>query len=192
MIFKAIDPGELNINEHELSARLSMPCDLKKGEEGRLLGEVVTAAKPAYVATRVKITKQNGTITIGSFTSRSQALLKVFNGCSSVIVIVATLGVGIDRFILKKAQISAKEAFVIDALSDAMIEALCDLAEEEMGEGLVTRKRVSPGYADIELSLGKELIVLTAADKMLGIKLTESGMMIPQKSVNALIAVKDE
>ena len=191
MIFKAIDPKELNINSRELRARMSAPCDLENGITAKLYSELVSAAKPAYVATRVKLKRQNGEITIGKFNSESRALIKLCDDCSSVFVLVATLGVGVDRLILKKTLTSKAEAFVTDALADAMIEALCDLAEDELSSELMVKGRVSPGYSDIELSLGKELIVLTAADKTLGIKFTESGMMVPQKSVNALIAIKN-
>ena len=77
------------------------------------------------------------------------------------------------------------------ALADALIEALCDFAEAEVCSGLDTSGRFSPGYADLELSLGKEIIALTDAERTLGIKLTESGLMVPKKSVNAIIAVRN-
>lgn len=190
-MFKTIDPKELKINRHELSARMSAPCDLENGTVAKLYGELLSVAKPAYVATRVKLNRHNGGVTLGNFNSESRALIKISDGCSSLIALVATLGIGVDRLILKRAQISAAETFVLDALADALIEALCDLAEDEVKSDLATSGRVSPGYSDIELSLGKELIALTGAGKTLGIKFSENGMMIPQKSVNALIAVKD-
>ncbi len=191
MIFKEIDPKKLNINKHELSARMSAPCDLEDGIFAKLYAELLLIAKPAYVAGRVELTEQNGGITGGKFNSRSKALVKLCQGCSSCIAFVATLGMGVDRLIFKRAQISKAEAFMIDAISDALIEALCDLAEEELGQGVMTNGRFSPGYSDIELSIGAELVALTTADKVLGIKLTESGLMVPKKSVNALIPIKD-
>jgi cobalamin-dependent methionine synthase I len=77
-------------------------------------------------------------------------------------------------------------------MADALVEALCDLAEREICAGLKTRPRFSPGYGDLELSLGEELVALTDADKLLRIRMTESGLMVPKKSVNALIVIKDE
>ena len=191
MIFKEIDPRELNINKHELSARMSAPCDLEDGIFAELYGELVSVAKPTYVAMRVELTEQNGGITVGKFHSSSKALTKLCQGCISSIALVATLGIGVDRLIFKRTQTSKAEAFIIDAMADALVEALCDLAEKEVSSGLLTNGRFSPGYSDIELLLGEELITLTAAEKVLGIKFTESGLMVPKKSVNALIPIKD-
>ena len=97
-----------------------------------------------------------------------------------------------DRLILKLANISPRDAFVIDAMADALIEALCDYAEARVCEGLSTTGRFSPGYGDLELSLGKEIISLTDAERTLGIKLTLGGLMVPKKSVNAIIAIRNE
>ena len=191
MIFKEADPRKLNINKHELSVRMAAPCDLEDGIFAKLYDELLLIAKPAYVAVRVELAEQNGGISIGKFNSSSKALIKLCQGCSSCIAFVATLGIGVDRLIFKRAQISKAEAFMIDAISDALVEALCDLAEEELSQGLMTNGRFSPGYSDIELSIGAELLALTTADKALGIKLTESGLMVPKKSVNALIPIKD-
>ena len=191
MIFKEIDPKKLNINKHELSARMAAPCDLEDEIFAKLYAELLLIAKPAYVAVRVELAEQNGGISIGKFNSSSKALIKLCQGCSSCIAFVATLGIGVDRLIFKRAQISKAEAFMIDAISDALVEALCDLAEEELSQGFSTNGRFSPGYSDIELSLGAELITVTTADKTLGIKLTESGLMVPKKSVNALIPIED-
>ena len=191
MIFKEIDPRKLNINEHELTARMSAPCDLGNGILAKLYGELVSVAKPAYVAMRVELNEQNGGVTVGNFHSSSKALAKLCAGCASSIALVATLGVGVDRLILKRALTSKAEAFMIDAIADALIEALCDHAEEDVSRGFITNGRFSPGYSDIELSLGEEIIALTTAEKALGIKLTDSGLMVPKKSVNALIPIKD-
>jgi hypothetical protein len=83
------------------------------------------------------------------------------------------------------------EAFIIDALADALIEAVCDAAEEEISLGLDTTGRFSPGYGDLELSLGCEILTLCDAERLLGIKMTESALMVPKKSVSAIIAIKD-
>ena len=190
MIYKETDPTKLRIDARELRARLSSPGGLEGAVAERLYGELLSVAKPAYVATRVELSRQNGGIALGRIVSRSEALARLTDGCSAGVALVCTLGVGVDRLILKRAQISPAEAFILDALADAMVEALCDLAESETCD-LGASPRFSPGYADIELSLGKEIIALTSAEKLLGIRFTESGLMIPKKSVNALVAIKD-
>ncbi len=191
MINRNVNARELELDGRELAARLGVPYGAESGAYRELYDELIAVAKPAYAATRVKLNREMGGITIGNATSGSTALMKLFEGSSSCLALVATLGVGVDRLILKTAQLSASRAFIIDAMADALIEALCDLAEREICDGLDTRPRFSPGYGDLELSLGKELVALSGADKTLGIRMTESGLMVPKKSVNALIVIKD-
>ena len=105
MIFKEADPRKLNINKHELSARMAAPCDLEDEIFAKLYDELLLIAKPAYVAVRVELAEQNGGISIGKFNSSSKALIKLCQGCSSCIAFVATLGIGVDRLIFKRAQI---------------------------------------------------------------------------------------
>ena len=190
MNYKSVDPRILKINENELKARLAIPT-LESCELSALYNRLLSESKPMYVATRVELIRENGGIRIGGIKTESRALLKFSEGASSYIAMVATLGVGVDRLILKTSKISSADAFIIDAMADALIEALCDYAEEEICQGLVASGRFSPGYADLELSAGYEILSLCNAEKMLGIKVTESGLMIPKKSVNALIAVKE-
>ena len=190
MDYKLVDPRALKIDQRELSSRLSIPM----GEGADFSGvyeKLMKEAKPSYVATRVKLNVGNGGISIGSVTTRSLALAKIAEGCSEAIVFVATLGVGVDRLILRTAHQSGADAFILDAMADALVESLCDLAENTLSEGLDTVGRFSPGYADLELSVGYEILNLCSAEKLLGIKVSESGLMIPKKSVNAIIMVKD-
>lgn len=192
MVYESVAPSELKINEIELSARLSMPCADVHGKYKELYESLLSVSKPAYVAERVDFKRENGKIVIGNVHSESKALSRLLSDADRCMAIVATLGVGVDRLLMKVAQTSAADAFVIDAMADALIEALCDLAESRVTSGGCQGRRFSPGYADIELAIGRELIIFTAAERVLGIKLSESGLMIPKKSVNAMITIKKE
>jgi hypothetical protein len=191
MIYRNVDARELRLDGRELAARLGTPYGPESGELREAYNELLSAANPAYVAMRVELKRESGGISIGKALSKSTSLMKISEGASSAFILVATLGVGVDRLIMKKAGISPSEAFIIDAMADALVEALCDLAESQIRDGLETRPRFSPGYGDLELSLSKDLVAITGAEKMLGIRMTESGLMVPKKSVNALIVIKD-
>ena len=190
MDYKNIDPRILKINTNELCARLAIPlqCDFDFSD---LYERLVSEAKPAYVTKRVELIRENGEIHIGGIKTSSKALWRFSSGASGYILLVATLGIGVDRLILKTSKISAKESFIIDAMADALIEALCDYAQKEVGECSSVGGRFSPGYADLELDAGYEILKACNAEKLLGIKITESGLMVPKKSVNAIIAVKE-
>ena len=107
-------------------------------------------------------------------------------------MLVATLGIGVDRLILKTSKLSAKESFIIDAMADALIEALCDYAQKEIGESLTIGGRFSPGYADLPLSHQPSLIQFLDAGRRLGIFLGKSYLMSPSKSITAICALAKE
>ena len=190
MICASIDPKDLRIDARELSARLGMPYEDGSIEKTEAYRSLVLAVRPAYCAVRVGVENKDGAVYVGGMKSESRALLKLLDSSDEAILLVATLGVGADRLILKRASVSAYEAFITDAIADALIEAVCDAAEGEVCRDLVTSARFSPGYSDLPLSFGEGILALTDAERRLGIKLTAGGMMIPKKSVSAIIAIK--
>lgn len=189
MIYERVEPDELVLDMRELSVRLGFPIDALTDDIKELYETLKTYATPAYCAVYVNITRQNETIIVGNARIESRAMKKVLDGSDGCVLLAATLGVGVDRLILKTAGRSAHDAFVIDALADAMIESLCDRAQNRACAGAGTKPRFSPGYADLPLDFGKEILLLTDAERTLGIKLSEIGMMLPKKSVNAIIAI---
>lgn len=192
MFFESVSAERLSIDMRELSVRLGTPIGTVIDGGEALMKQLALVAKPSYVAMRVKLKSEGDAICIGAGRSESKSLAKLCADSDECLILVATLGVGVDRLILKSANISPRDAFVIDAMADALIEALCDYAEARVCEGLSTTGRFSPGYGDLELSFGREILALTDAEKTLGIKLTMGGLMVPKKSVNAIIAIRNK
>lgn len=187
---KFVEPRILKIDERELSSRLSVPLGMDV-DIAELYERILEVAKPAYVSERVKICADNSEVRIGAAVTESRAIAKLAEGCSEAVVFVATLGMGVERLLIKSSLSSCTDAFFMDAIADALVEALCDYAEDSLTKGKVSVGRFSPGYADLELSFGHEILRLCSAEKTLGIKLSATGMMIPRKSVNAIIMIKD-
>ena len=73
-----------------------------------------------------------------------------------------------------------------------MAEAWCDevnerIKQEAADKGLYTRPRFSPGYGDFPLDNQRDIFQALQVEKRVGIALTESLLMIPSKSVTAVI-----
>ena len=86
---------------------------------------------------------------------------------------------------------------ILQAASAAMIEEYCDqvcegLKKEYEEKGLYLRPRFSPGYGDFSLSCQSAVLDALDAGKHLGIKLTDSFLMMPSKSVTAVIGVSQK
>ena len=101
---------------------------------------------------------------------------------------------GIDRLIDKYSRIRPSAALCINAIATAAIECYADEFCREMKdsfaqEGLHIGQRFSPGYGDLSLEYQPLFLKLTNATRLSAISLTASCMMIPSKSVTAIMGV---
>lgn len=113
----------------------------------------------------------------------------------SVIFFAATLGIELDRLILKYSVLSPATALLLEALGNERIEALCDLFCEDMRlQGLeagdALRPRFSAGYGDLPLEYQRDIFALLDPPSRIGVTLNDSYLMSPSKSVTALIGVE--
>ena len=85
----------------------------------------------------------------------------------------------------------------MQAAAAAVIEAFCDeeneqLRKEAAAEELYLRPRFSPGYGDLSLGCQRDFLNLLKAQKNIGLTVTDSGLMVPVKSVTAIIGISRE
>lgn len=135
-----------------------------------------------------------GVIDMGCFQTESQALEKNLKDCSRVILFAATLGVQTDGLIRRYSRLQMSRAVVMQAAAAAMLEEYCDQVNGEIRreyekKGLYLRPRFSPGYGDFPIQCQIGLLGGLEAGKRIGITLTDSLLMMPSKSVSAVIGV---
>ena len=124
----------------------------------------------------------------------SESLKKHLSGCHAAYLVCTTIGTGFDALQRRTAAISPSDAFVLQAIGAAAIEAWTDETELEIrrelqpGEELVAR--YSPGYGDWPLEAQRELLGLLDAPRTVGVSLTDALVMVPSKSVSAVIGVR--
>jgi len=104
----------------------------------------------------------------------------------------ATLGIEVDKRIQYYSRINLTKAIVMDACATAAIEALCDKVQEDMREmaqreGYNITSRYSPGYGDLSITNQKVIIEVLRAYTRIGLSVNNNYVMIPRKSVTALI-----
>lgn len=113
-------------------------------------------------------------------------------GCDSMYLMCTTLGAAVDREIRFAERSSMLSALALDAAAGDGIEKVCDIAQEEIraaeaARGRYITGRYSPGYGDLPMSVQPELIRLCDAPRKIGLTLTQSGILVPRKSVTAII-----
>ena len=113
-----------------------------------------------------------------------------------VVLLAGTLGIEIERAIRLYEVSELTKAQILDSCCVEYIERVLDLAEVEIDDtypDLALNRRFSPGYGDLPLmpTQGQFLSAIDAT-KVLGITLTDTHLMVPRKSVTAIIGLFDD
>ena len=132
--------------------------------------------------------------TVEGLRFESRRLAQTLSGCRRLVAIAATLGTEADRLLRTAKAESAAELMIYQAVLAAMTEEVCDELEKTIvaETGFRLRKRYSPGYFDLALTSQKDFFELMDITKRIGITLTDTMLMVPSKSVTALIGIEDE
>ena len=133
------------------------------------------------------------TVDFGFASVESASLAKHLAGCDRAVIFGATVGLGIDRLIMKYSGVSALKALCLDAAGSDMIENVCDLFNERINaEYKSTVSRFSPGYGDLPIEFQRDIFNALNLNKNLGVYLTEGMQMTSSKSVTAIIGANNE
>ncbi len=119
---------------------------------------------------------------------------KHLRSCSQCVLLGATLGIEADNMIRIAEAESMTKAVILDAVATQMIEELCDCAEEELRQmaeenHLYLTSRFSPGYGDLPITLQHRISEILDTPRKIGLTVTEQSLMIPRKSVTAIIGL---
>lgn len=116
------------------------------------------------------------------------------DGCTHAVVLAATLTSEADKLIRQAAVSGAAEALAMDAVCSAAIEQICDCAEEEIFQNINSEFRTwrfSPGYGDFPIHLQSEILNYLNASRRIGLTVTDNSLLIPSKSVTAIIGISE-
>ena len=117
---------------------------------------------------------------------------KMLAECDTAVLLVATLGAAFDRILNEWEARDMAKAVVVDVCGSAWTESACDAAEAEIRSrftGMYCTDRFSPGYGDLPLSLQADFLRALDAGRKLGITANESFLLLPCKSVTAVIGL---
>ncbi len=132
------------------------------------------------------------TVDFGEFSLKSNSLAKHLENSLYASFMVATIGSQIDILIKKHSVLSMSYAVAINAAGASYIESycdyVCDIINKQVGDYALT-SRFSPGYGGLDLKCQEEIFSYLDVSKNTGVHLNESFMMMPSKSVCAIIGI---
>lgn len=192
------DKSEIVIPETEVLRYLGYPADTDE-KIPPIIGECTDELHESLACkaclSHFEISVYGGCFTdFGFMNVKSCALAKNLDGCDEAIVFAATIGFGIDRLIQRYSAVAPSRAAVLQAVGTAAAEAWCDLLCKRLRKyysqkGVHPRSRFSPGYGDFLIDHQKDILHRLNAHARAGISLTDSLMMLPSKSVSAVVGL---
>lgn len=113
---------------------------------------------------------------------------------TEVVLFAATLGADVDRELRRLSLVDPLEQVIFDSAATALVERAADAANARARayaaeQGCFTSWRFSPGYGDLPLAVQRDFLAALDATRQLGITLTPSNLMVPTKSVTAIVGV---
>lgn len=151
---------------------------------------------PKTLSAGTELILADNSVCIGGYTTESKNLYGLLKNSSYVYVMASTLGYQADRYISELQLKDMSDAVIADACASAMADILCD--EEEgrivasLDESEFMTMRFSPGYGDVPLDMSEAILNILNAQKRAGITMTASSMLLPVKSVTAVIGISDK
>lgn len=160
--------------------------------EERLLAAIC----PNYVWRAFDIEETDGGISVSGtpLVLTGNDIAEHLRGCERCALMCVTLSVGADKVIRAYEAAEMEKAVIADSLASAAIEQVCDIAEREIQAAVGDYHytwRFSPGYGDLPLELQRRFIEVLQAQKRIGVTVTDSLILIPRKSVTAVIGISE-
>lgn len=111
-------------------------------------------------------------------------------------LMAVTLGHEVDRKIRYYEKVNMTKALILDATATAFIEKLSYEIYNKIESNLIEdnkkiTERYSPGYGDLPIELQNEFLRTLDSQRMIGLTTTSTSILIPRKSVTAIVGVID-
>lgn len=151
--------------------------------------------KPSYVYREAEVEFSAEGVQLSGFPAvlTGKSIRKHLEGCNRAVVLAATVSAEADRLIRETSVVDMAAALAVDALCSAAIEQTCDIAEAEIFGDMPKNARTfrfSAGYGDLPIDLQKDFLTYLNAQRRIGLTCTDSYLLMPTKSVTAIIGIR--
>ena len=185
----------MQVNISEALRYLGAPSDAATEALVRLAAaELEQKVQPRFVYRVLPVTMTETGPSLAGLVLPGEMARRMLRDAAQAAILVCTLGAGFETLLRVTEARNMARAAALDACGSAFVETGCDAAEREIAARFSDRyltDRFSPGYGDLPLALQPEILRLTDAERRLGITLTESLLMVPTKSVTAILGICD-
>lgn len=165
----------------------------------QLLDDIQQCAQALLAAIQPKVTWRifslDGSSLAGTaLTLPGDDIRRHLHNCPRCILMAATLGTEAEWIIRRAEASDLSRAILFDGCASAAIENLCDQLEAYLRsqveqEGSYLTGRYSPGYGDLPLTLQQAFCTLLDTQRRIGLTVSASNLLLPRKSVTAILGI---
>ena len=132
-----------------------------------------------------------------TLTLRGEDIKQHLSKADKCAVMAVTLGLETDKLLAFYSRTDLTKGLIFDACAAAAVESLCDAVQEELEAkakaiGLKITTRFSPGYGDFTIDVQRDIARVLKTYEKIGLGINESSIMIPRKSVTAVVGMQKE
>lgn len=160
--------------------------------------ELIAICKERFVYEIFDIKRSDGEISLENsmLVLKGNDIKNHLVNSNKCVIMAATLGINVDSKIAYYSRSNITKALIMDACATTAIENLCDEIQSEimnsaLENNLHITNRYSPGYGDFSIHNQSDILNVLDAYKKIGLSVTESSIMLPRKSVTALIGLSE-
>lgn len=153
--------------------------------------------RPAYVYREAAVSFDAEGVHIAGMNAvlTGKDIRRHLDGCGRAVLLATTVSAEADKLIRQTAVTDMAAALAVDCLCSTAVEQVCDRAEEEIFSEVQAPFRTwrfSPGYGDLPISLQRDFLLALNAQRRIGLTVTDSSLLVPSKSVTAIIGISDQ
>lgn len=173
--------------DDELTSRL---------EEAAVLCERELAPRGIFRVFPVCATEGGIAVTGTNLVLPGESIARHLRGCAHAALMAVTLGPTSEMVLRRETAVSATGGMLADACASSLVEQAAGVLNGFVDEaaarrGCASTWRFSPGYGDLPLSVQGPFLEALDAGRALGVMLTAANMLVPSKSITAIVGFRD-
>lgn len=192
---------EFDIDRQEVLRYLKTAADFRDESINKLIDEAVEEIKEIinfryiYKNFPVKIEENGVDVLNTTLFLAGESIKKHLENSDQIYLMAATIGNQVDKRISFYEKTSITKSMIMDACATTAIEEGCDCVEAQIKEKVLASGnsgitfRYSPGYGDLDIDIQQDFLRVLNAPKKIGLTASKYNMLLPSKSVTAVIGV---
>lgn len=206
-VIESYEASDMEFGNHILKPKMNISEILAilgyaSDKDDSYLNEIESTYESVYDRANIKYVYRqfpfdSGELSIPGLNFDYPDFRELFKDCNACILIALTLGLSIDEYIRKTQILDLAGALIVDACASSMIEFVADevyskLRSEYLISNIHFTERFSPGYGEVPIEINRPISQLLNTERRIGLKVADSGLMLPRKSIIAVWGLCDE